>query len=206
MQRHPTPMTERDMASSGPRALKDPGSVEYAWQTVSHLKLMFQLAELSVKDWEAAVADAQQHKIYDRIPPEKPYDSMDALLTAEIGETTATSVVAVTARQPMTHAEAGQRGGRGNKATGNTNSFNDKGNTVEHHLGRLERDRPDLYRQVLDGALTANAAAVEAGFRTRTISVPLDPERAASILVRRFKQEGRLDELLTALTKAQTVP
>jgi hypothetical protein len=42
-----------------------------------------------VKDWEAAVADAERHKIYERIPPEKPYGDIDALLHAEVGLTKA---------------------------------------------------------------------------------------------------------------------
>jgi len=53
---------------------------------------------------------------------------------------------------------------------------------------------------------SVRAAATAAGLVKQRVSIPLDPDRAASILVRRFKQEGRLDELLTALTKALTAP
>jgi hypothetical protein len=41
-------------------------------------------------------------------------------------------------------------------------------NTKAHWMARLDRDRPDLAARVRAGAMTANAAAVEAGFRKRT--------------------------------------
>ena len=37
--------------------------------------------------------------------------------------------------------------------------------TAEHWLARLDRDRPDLAERVRGGDLSANAAAIEAGFR-----------------------------------------
>lgn len=36
-------------------------------------------------------------------------------------------------------------------------------------LKRLKRDRPDLFQQVLGGGMSANAAALEAGFRKKPI-------------------------------------
>jgi hypothetical protein len=41
------------------------------------------------------------------------------------------------------------------------------GNSAIYTLKRLKRDRPDLFQQVLGGMLSANAAAIEAGFRGR---------------------------------------
>ena len=46
-------------------------------------------------------------------------------------------------------------------------------------LRRLEKHRPDLYEAYLGGRVSVNAAMVEAGFRPRTVTVPLDPVRAA---------------------------
>jgi hypothetical protein len=64
-------------------------------------------------------------------------------------------------------------------------SFNGGADT-NYTLARLERDRPDLHAQVMGGALSANSAAVVAGFRTRTMSIPLDPDRAARAILRRI--------------------
>jgi len=41
------------------------------------------------------------------------------------------------------------------------------GRGVTYTLRRLKRDRPDLLKRVVSGELSANAAAVEAGFRKR---------------------------------------
>src|SRR5262245_64443965 len=40
-------------------------------------------------------------------------------------------------------------------------------NTAKHWMARLDRDRPDLAAKVDAGLMTANAAAVEAGFRKK---------------------------------------
>jgi hypothetical protein len=52
------------------------------------------------------------------------------------------------------------------------------GTGASYLAARLERDRPDLAARVEHGELSAHAAAIEAGFRERTITVPLDPVRA----------------------------
>jgi hypothetical protein len=75
------------------------------------------------------------------------------------------------------------------------------GNTEAAALRRLRKDRPDLHAQVLNGELSAHAAAVEAGFRRRTISVPVDrPERIAAALRRHLSPED-LYEVLMLLGK-----
>jgi hypothetical protein len=42
-----------------------------------------------------------------------------------------------------------------------------RGNSALYTLKRLKRDRPDLFEDVLNGELSANAAAIEAGFRKK---------------------------------------
>jgi len=63
------------------------------------------------------------------------------------------------------------------------------GNTVERALLRLGEERPDLHAEVLAGVKSAHAACVEAGFRRRTITVPVDVERAAATLRRHFTSD-----------------
>jgi len=46
-----------------------------------------------------------------------------------------------------------------------------KGNSKERTVRRIARDRPDLFEKVKAGELSANAAAIEAGFRRKKISV-----------------------------------
>lgn len=53
------------------------------------------------------------------------------------------------------------------------------GTSETYTLRRLKRDRPDLAEKVMNKELSANAAAVEAGFRPRMLSISLScPESA----------------------------
>jgi hypothetical protein len=50
---------------------------------------------------------------------------------------------------------------------------------------RLRKDRPDLHAQVLAGEITPHAAMIEAGFRRKTITVPVDAHSAAQTIAPR---------------------
>lgn len=76
-------------------------------------------------------------------------------------------------------------------------------NDANYALRRLRRDNPDLAQRVLQGELSAHAAAVQAGFRPRTITVPLDPEKMARTIRRRLSDD-ELDVLIAALEAALT--
>lgn len=70
-----------------------------------------------------------------------------------------------------------------------------RGNDPTYTCRRLLRDHPDLFERVKSGELSANAAAVEAGFRKRQISVPVNDVACA---VRRLMKYYTFDELMNA--------
>lgn len=64
------------------------------------------------------------------------------------------------------------------------------GTSTAKALRRLRKDRPDLHAKVLASELTPHRAMVEAGFRHRTITVPVDDAgRLAATLKRRLEPE-----------------
>ena len=63
------------------------------------------------------------------------------------------------------------------------------GTSARAAIRRLRTQRPDLHKRVLAGELSPHAAAVEAGFRPRTLSIALDPDRIATALVRHLSPE-----------------
>jgi|SRR5262245_7179554 len=73
-----------------------------------------------------------------------------------------------------------------------------QGNSAARAIRKLRKDRPDLHAQVIDKKLSPHAAMVEAGFRPKTITVPVDVEKAAKVLARNFKLED-IDKLIQAL-------
>jgi hypothetical protein len=59
-------------------------------------------------------------------------------------------------------------------------------------LKRLHRGAPEIHKRVVAGELSTNAAMVEAGFRTRTFSVPATrPEACARSLKKKRNASSR---------------
>ena len=118
-------------------------------------------------------------------PPEQPYGSEAQIFKAELGVTPEEAAASVQARELITDpVERGKMGGRGHKASNNITSF--RGTDPTYALARLKRDRPDLLERVKSGELSPHAAAVEAGFRKKTFTIPADPQKAAAALRRHF--------------------
>ncbi len=69
------------------------------------------------------------------------------------------------------------------------------GTSEQYALRRLRKQRPELHQRVLAGELSPHRAMVEAGFRTPTLTVPLDPARAARILAKHFDVMQLIDAL-----------
>lgn len=77
-----------------------------------------------------------------------------------------------------------------------------RGNSTAAGLRRLKRERPDLLAKVEVGEMTAHFACVLAGFRHRTVHLPVDDlNRSVQVLRKQFKT--RLPELIDGLTKGR---
>lgn len=74
------------------------------------------------------------------------------------------------------------------------------GTSREAGLRRLRKDRPDLHAEVLAGRLTTHAAMVQAGFRPKTVSVPVDRPAAIAKTLRKNLPPEDLVELVRLLT------
>jgi hypothetical protein len=72
------------------------------------------------------------------------------------------------------------------------------GTSEQAAIRRLRKDRPDLLEQVKEGALSAHAAMIEAGFRDRSITIPDEPVAASRRLLRNFSGD-RLVLLLSEM-------
>jgi len=86
-----------------------------------------------------------------------------------------------------------QPGPKPNRSGDNiTRSKTEKGTSKAYTLSRLERESPELFQAVCDGELSANAAAIKAGFRKPP---PSNEEKCLSA----FKRSERRCELLRAI-------
>lgn len=77
--------------------------------------------------------------------------------------------------------------GRGRNRDRATNSIQG-GDTAESTLARLKRDHPDLAQQVIDGELTANAAARQLGWRKPRVLLT-SPQQVAVKLRDHYNRE-----------------
>ncbi|MFE9736162.1 hypothetical protein ACFYO9_37550 [Streptomyces sp. NPDC005863] len=76
---------------------------------------------------------------------------------------------------------------------------NPQGNSRARALRRLRKDEPELHADVLAGRLSAHAAMVQAGFRPKTVSLPVSqPDSIAAALRRHLSPDdiARLVKLL----------
>jgi hypothetical protein len=69
-----------------------------------------------------------------------------------------------------------------------------QGNSSDRALRHLREKRPELHQRVLSGELSPHAAMIEAGFRSRTVTVNLESPKAADSLVAKASP-AFLDEL-----------
>lgn len=90
---------------------------------------------------------------------------------------------------PLAEHGANQHGG-----VGVTNSSEE--NDATYVVARLKRDAPDLARQVIDGQVSANAAAIQAGIRRQYVRVrPDDVRQAVGVLLKHYSRQQLLEAL-----------
>ena len=70
------------------------------------------------------------------------------------------------------------------------------GTSKAYTLSRLEREAPELFDSVCSGELSANAAAIKAGFRQKTVTVcATDVDRAVTTLLKHYSREELIEAL-----------
>ena len=71
-------------------------------------------------------------------------------------------------REAMVEGPGGDKKSEDRIITDNiSNGLVDHGTSKAYTVSRLKRDRPDLFEKVVAGELSANKAAIEAGFRRK---------------------------------------
>jgi hypothetical protein len=195
-------LTEREVALSGPRVAKQPGSVEWCWQTVDYLKNSISHVSEQWAQAQQVIEELKKTKAWQVIPPEQPYGAFDALLKEELGfnEKQINEMIA--------NAELAANGGdRRSKEFqfDNIKLKNSGGTSDTYTLRRLRRDyklgtlKEDLAAQVESGELSANAAAIQAGWRPKTFTVRADDPVSIAKTLRRQLDPEVLGQLIKEL-------
>ena len=176
-------LTEQDMANVGPLELKDPGSPAWCWQTVSLLQNLWASIDSGVSRYTEVWEAAEEYRIWETIPYEAPYGSLDVmkekLKVGDAAEARAkTALLAIQAQPPQK---------RGNDYT-----------------VRIKRDHPEIAQRMERGEFKSIAEAARAAGiynRSKTIAASSDKGKVATSLLAAYGVDG-CQELIAFLTEA----
>jgi len=213
---------KEDRAIHSPRFLQKKDSKRYAIQTLGYLKTLWGSREASVVMWERGIKQAEEAKIWIALERK----NLDELIQEEIGVTVGESLDVIERRQEavktykdsklaIRYNEETQKGD--GAPIGNQNAKKDKeeettvnnvdscfvrprGNSKQRAIRKLRKEeRFDLLGKVERDELSAHAAMIEAGYRKRTITIPIEVESVLRILREYFTEEQR-EEIRECLT------
>ena len=190
-------LTEREMADVGNRADKVQGSVPWCWQTITALQFMWEnlehAHELYIRTWK----EAEEQAIWEKVPPDNPYGSKDAMLKAlEIGgETAARKRVAVQAIKVKSLSQHGTNQHTKEAAAHARQLPRSKHSRygAEYLTARIARDRPDIWKRMQSGEFKSVAEAARAAGifkpRRKTVALLDDLDRVAANIKRGYTEE-----------------
>ena len=168
------------MANVGPLELKDPGSPAWCWQTVSLLQNMWGSIDVNVNRYTEVWETAEEHRIWEKIPYESPYSSVEVMKEKlKVGD--AAEARAKTALLAI-QAKPSKKGG------------ND-------YTTRIKRDHPDIAQRMERGEFKSVAEAARAAGiynKAKTITASPDKGKLANSLLKVYGVDG-CQELISML-------
>jgi hypothetical protein len=199
-------LTPRDQSCLGPRQLKVPGSVEWCYQTLEVFKARWARKEMIESQWHQALDELTEYKVWEHVPPDQPYGSLDKMLKAELGVNSRTALTQL-------RVQAAAKNTDGTVIPKHSNQHNVDAQighpqsiralqsgvcrTTQQTLDRLAREFPELHQRVIDGELRVWTAARQAGIHRITPK----PKTAAKNILKDFSPE-EIQELLKNLNNA----
>jgi hypothetical protein len=183
----------------GPRQLKEPGSPAWCIQTVRYLKSHVRHVDEQWRQADQVLDELIKYHAWEVIPTGgKPYGTLGKMLKAEVGIDERAIKNAIKKAELAARGTNIQIGHRGFQRSDNITSL-ERGTSETYTIRRLRRDRPDLADRVEQRELTAHAAAIEAGFRPKTVSIPVTKPEAVAKALLKYMSEDDIAKLITML-------
>ena len=164
---------QQEAGASGPRALNQPGSPVWCWQTINHLQTLWKTIEIDLRLYEKTWDEAEEHRVWEKVPYQQPYGSKERMQEAlEVGDVPAAR--AKVARMAM-NAIPTRQGKR---------TLTD----------RIAFDAPDVWERMKQGefksvAEAARVAGIAMSKPNKTITLSGQVERVAERLKGYYSQE-----------------
>jgi hypothetical protein len=199
------PLSDDDRISPGPRELKPMGSADWCYQTLRLLKQQWLRVEQEHEWLTKTLEELEVARAWERIPPDSPYGSEEAMLRAVVGASRAeidarvaeVQRLAKMATPPPTRSEAAKKRERtrrcrkqGDDTTSDGITRGHRGTSAQYVMDRIKRDAPEIHKDVLAGKYpSAEAAARAAGISKPRIQVIAEPENIARAAISRLTPE-----------------
>ena len=181
----------------------EPGTLSWCYQTVFLLKLNWQDKILSERDWLKILGELKDYKVWEKIPPDDPYGSLDELLKVEVGvdEEEIGSEVQKYRGNPLKEkagAPVGHKGSNEHSANDSETTISKQDRGKSYLLRRMARDFPEVLDQIETGEFkSTRQAAIHCGIikvktpleELLTIAKKLDSEELITAK-REFRRMG----------------
>ena len=198
-------LTEQDIANVGPRDLKEEGSPAWCWQTVSLLQNMWSSLDLSYGRYTEVWEKANEYRIWERIPADQPYGSLEVMKERlKVGDAAEARVRVIDLAVQAKPLRKGP--GRPSKnGDENHSGANNLSNAADYWVARLARDFPEIHERMQRGEFKSVAEAAKAAGiypeRPRRIAASPDKGRMAQSLIQAYGLDG-CEELIGVLREA----
>ena len=165
---------QQEAGVSGPRALNEPGSPVWCWQTISHLQTLWKTVNIDLGLYEKTWEEAEEHQVWEKVPYEQPYGSKEQMLKAlALGDVPGAR--ARTALKAMTGTALAPRGG-------------------DYLTVRIARDAPEVWERMKQGEFTsvseaARAAGIKLAKPKKTMTLSDKVEQVAEKLKGHYSRE-----------------
>lgn len=187
----PSDTTEQEQSNIGPRDLKEPGSPAWCWQTVSLLQNMWGSLDLNVVRYEEVWDAAEEHRIWERIPVEEPYGSLEVmqerLKVGDKAQARARTSDLIIRTKPL------GRHGRPRNGSQDADQHLARG-SGEYLAAVIKRDHPEVAARMERGEFTSVAEAARAAgiYREgpKKITASPDKEKLAGSLMKVYGVDG----------------
>ena len=190
---------QNEAGASGLRNGKDPSDPQWCWQTISYLQGLWQSLNLDYDHYIAGWAEAEEHKVWEKIPAASPFGSKEEMLRQlELGDDKQAhrrlSVQPIARKVRLQFEHGGDRRSDGFQDYNYNLETPKQGTSRDYLLNRLYNQHYDIFERWERGEYrSVQAAAREAGIELvkprRTVTLGSDIDRLATTLQGHYAPE-----------------